>query len=261
MSHKIDIVENGTTTLLTAGKFCDRNIDINVNVESSGGTEIEDAFITGTLSGDYRNDRVTTVGQYGLYYKKNLVNIDLPSVVSIGDYAMANCHSLISINIPNIETIGTSAFSSCWSLSSINLETVKKISTNAFSGCWKFPSTISLPLLTYIDARAFQNCRLLSRADFPLATTIQSQAFESCYSLTKLILRSPTLCRLASTTAFNYCYHILGTVDSTYNPEGLKDGYIYVPKNLIEQYKVETNWVTYADQFRAIEDYPEITGG
>lgn len=39
-----------------------------------------------------------------------------------------------------------------------------------------------------------------------------------------------------------------------------KTGYIYVPKSLIEQYKVETNWVTYANQFRAIEDYPEVVG-
>jgi hypothetical protein len=37
--------------------------------------------------------------------------------------------------------------------------------------------------------------------------------------------------------------------------------YIYVPKVLIEDYKVATNWSNYANRFRAIEDYPEITGG
>lgn len=31
MNTQIDIVKNGTTTLATAGKYCDRNIDINVN--------------------------------------------------------------------------------------------------------------------------------------------------------------------------------------------------------------------------------------
>ena len=35
-------------------------------------------------------------------------------------------------------------------------------------------------------------------------------------------------------------------------------GYIYVPANLLEDYKSATNWVTYADQFRAIEDHPEV---
>lgn len=38
-------------------------------------------------------------------------------------------------------------------------------------------------------------------------------------------------------------------------------GYVYVPKDLVESYKVATNWSAIADQIRAIEDYPEITGG
>jgi hypothetical protein len=58
--------------------------------------------------------------------------------------------------------------------------------------------------------------------------------------------------------AFSGAYHYHGTVNATYNPDGLKDGYIYVPKALIEDYKVATNWSTFADQFRAIEDYPEM---
>ena len=33
---QVDITQNGTTTLVTAGKYCDRNIDVNVNV---GGAE------------------------------------------------------------------------------------------------------------------------------------------------------------------------------------------------------------------------------
>lgn len=37
-------------------------------------------------------------------------------------------------------------------------------------------------------------------------------------------------------------------------------GYIYVPQSLVDQYKAATNWATYANQIRAIEDYPEITG-
>ena len=35
-------------------------------------------------------------------------------------------------------------------------------------------------------------------------------------------------------------------------------GYIYVPQATIEGFKSATNWSTYADQFRAIEDYPDI---
>ena len=38
-------------------------------------------------------------------------------------------------------------------------------------------------------------------------------------------------------------------------------GYIYVPAALVDSYKAATNWSVYADQIRAIEDYPDITGG
>ena len=36
---------------------------------------------------------------------------------------------------------------------------------------------------------------------------------------------------------------------------------IYVPKNSIDLYKAATNWTIYSDCYKAIEDYPEITGG
>lgn len=35
----------------------------------------------------------------------------------------------------------------------------------------------------------------------------------------------------------------------------------YVPSISLEAYKTATNWSNYADYFKAIEDYPEITGG
>ena len=54
---------------------------------------------------------------------------------------------------------------------------------------------------------------------------------------------------------FNNCYHILGTVNATYNPAGAKDGYIYVPRNMIETLSNATNWSAYASQLRALEDY------
>lgn len=50
---KIDIVDNGITTLATAGKYCDRNVDIAVNVPSSGGGSIEVEPIVLSGSGSY----------------------------------------------------------------------------------------------------------------------------------------------------------------------------------------------------------------
>lgn len=38
-------------------------------------------------------------------------------------------------------------------------------------------------------------------------------------------------------------------------------GYIYVPSALLDGFKQATNWSVFSSQFRAIEDYPDITGG
>ena len=64
-----------------------------------------------------------------------------------------------------------------------------------------------------------------------------------------LVLPGETVCAVSSVTILSNTPIASGT------------GYIYVPSVLIEQYKVATNWVVYAAQIRAIEDYPEITGG
>ena len=62
--------------------------------------------------------------------------------------------------------------------------------------------------------------------------------------MTAFILRSETkICSITHTSVF------------TKTPIESGTGYIYVPKALIEDYKVTTNWSVYASQFRALEDY------
>ena len=112
-----------------------------------------------------------------------------------------------------------------------------------------------------IGNNAMYYCRSLELADLLKARTINQSAFYRCQSLVTVILRSDTVCTLANTSAFSYCYHFLGTQDNTYNPNGDMDGYFYVPKTLLASYQSATNWSTYSTQFRAIEDYPDICGG
>lgn len=58
---EINVAENGTTTLATAGKYCDRNIDVVVEVAGGGGVDIEpvvlsgncDYACTGAIAGTY----------------------------------------------------------------------------------------------------------------------------------------------------------------------------------------------------------------
>lgn len=75
--------------------------------------------------------------------------------------------------------------------------------------------------------------------------------------LKAIVLSSNTLVTLKNSIA------LIGPPTSTYCPispsyTGTIEGYIYVPKALIEDYKTATNWSVFEDKFRAIEDYPEI---
>ena len=104
-------------------------------------------------------------------------------------------------------------------------------------------------LVTSIGQYAFYGCSALTAADFPMVTSIGGRAFYGCSHLTNLILRSSTMCNLPSTNAF------------TNTPIASGTGYIYVPRALVDSYKAASNWSTFANQFRAIEDYPDICGG
>ena len=82
-----------------------------------------------------------------------------------------------------------------------------------------------------------------------MAEKIDSYCFRGCDALETLIIRTPTVAKLVNKNALQNTAIANGT------------GYIYVPADLVETYKTTTNWVTYADQIRAIEDYPGITEG
>ena len=86
-------------------------------------------------------------------------------------------------------------------------------------------------------------------------TTQSNQMFGGCRSLKALIIRSFGSSYVLNTTSLTSCLHIIGQKNSTYNPNGEKDGYIYVPRDMIGKLSTATNWSTYASQLRALEDY------
>lgn len=144
----------------------------------------------------------------------------------IRDYAFAYCTSLQSISCPNVTGMQREAFEWCSSLAEV-----------------EFPS------VTAVQTAVFQDCEGLVKADFGSVTSFSSAVFRRADNLETLIIRTPSqIATAASTTILANTKIASGT------------GYIYVPSALLEQYKVATNWATYANQFRAIEDYPEICG-
>lgn len=249
MSQHNITVEGGTSVQLPiAGKYCKKDIIITATGGGSGDTsEIEDAFILRTMSGEYANDRVTSIS-YGCFYgAKSLTSVSFPEVNSVKDYAFSECTSLTTVNMPLLKSASARAFANT-KLSNIDFPLLSSIGTYTFSYITA-PCSVHLPSLATVPNSGFRDSKGITRVDLPIATKIDTLSFYFCNNLECLILRNNAVATLSNTNAFTGTKIASGT------------GYIYVPAALLENYRSGSNWSTYASQIKAIEDYPEITGG
>lgn len=216
---------------------------------------------------EFKDDQLTAIADYAFYACAALTDVNLTNVTSVSGNAFASCASLKNVNIPLLTKINGSVFANCSSLESISFSSVTSLAGRAFSKCtyltnidlplvtslggWTFEycsgmESVCLPALKTVGSSDFDNCTNLKKADFPSATKVGATfSFRYCSSLIALVLRNATLCALGGTTQSNFG----GT------PIASGTGYVYVPRALIEDYKVATNWSTIANQFRALEDY------
>ena len=167
-----------------------------------------------------------------------------------------DCKNLTSVpylntsNVTNMEKM----FYNCKNLTTIPQLDTSKVTTmgNMFSSCIKLATIPQLDTKNVTDmAYMVQYCRQLKTLDFThmnLTSTSATNYFAyGCYSLTKLIIRNMDTIPVLNSIAFAECYHFTGTQDGNFNPEGLKDGRIYVPDDKVEALKTATNWSKYAD--------------
>lgn len=220
-----------------------------------------------------------SIGDSAFSYSKKLETINISNVKTLGASTFNNCIALKSIDLPYIETI-SNQFYSCNELTEINLPNLVTITGGAFNYCKKLNSLI-LPKLETINytSSIISTCNKLKKfyapqltaipkntlcdagletANISMCESIGEYAFNRDGYLKAVIIRQKnSICTLANSNAFQMCYHILGTTNTTYNPNGDKDGYIYVPDELVEDYKTATNWSVYADQIRPVSEYVE----
>lgn len=167
-------------------------------------------------------------------------------------YAFNGCNALVEINISNISNVTTlnTTFNGCKKIKNITLDTIK---VNDFYLSFQSCEELEYVKLTTDNATNLSNtftyCSKLQTIDLSSLDKVTSisRFADSCYKLTKLIIRTMTVIPKLESSSFNKCYHFTGTVNSTYNPDGLKDGRIYVPDEWVEQLKSATNWSEYGD--------------
>lgn len=183
-------------------------------------------LVEGTIT-DIVDDTITKTASYA-FYSTSLVMVSFANLTSLGSYSFNKCIGLVSVDLPSLNTA---------------------VSTFAFDGCTALQQ-VNIPNATGANNYSFQDTTSLEKVELNGSANIGSYAFRRS-GIKALIIRNNTnkLTKLTSTNAFTDCPIANGT------------GYIYFYREFVESYKSATGWSNYAEQIRAIEDYPEITGG
>lgn len=244
---------------------------------SAGGTGSNEfkEFIEGSLT-EINSAEITKVGANAVYKQTALTKLTLPNCTYLGQDAFNGCSNLAQISLENYTgTAGDYAsqnvFFTCTKMETAYLPNCTSLSNGIFQKCTSLRNLTVSPEITHVNGTAlretaieefvypsvvelknnvFYGCPNLKKVDITNSSwNVESNVCQNAAVLETFILRSPTMRPLNGTNAF------AGT------PIESGSGYIYVPSALVDSYKAATNWSAYADQIRAIEDYPEITGG
>lgn len=222
----------------------DGNSELVITDASGSNANELDSLITREISGAYTNNRVTQIGEYAFANCTEITDINLPNVINTSYNSFYGCTKLKAISLPHCQVVGGSSFYGCNNLEAVSLPSCHTLGTgalgSAFWGCSKL-SQVSLPLVTTIMSFTFRDT-VIQKIDFLSVNNIESNAFIYARQLDTLILRNSNVCVLKNIDAFDSTKIAAGT------------GYIYVPDNLVDSYKIATNWVTFANQIKPISE-------
>lgn len=193
-------------------------------------------LIERTLEGAVALD-VDKIGRDGLAYMNEMTSLTCTATI-VQQGGIAQCDKLISVNLPNATFIGQGGLSGNKNLIKINVPSLQRIDNYAFG------SNTSLETLD-------------------LGSNLQrlvGSIANNCGKLSAIIIRTnyvPDCAEGSNPFPTNFKNTYTGTVP----------GYIYVPKNMMVAYQGYYGQPGYGrydywtmQNYRAIEDYPEICG-
>ena len=209
---------------------------------------------------------------------KEIKHVSLSSNTnSLYNSAFQNCINLTDITgLENIQYIGMYAFSGCLNLEGvINLSNLLGFVPNTridndvqgeeimlFNDCAKITKVIigNIPYLRAAqhggEFSPFKNCTLLHTLDIAniddYIEFAHNQLFFNCPNIKNLVLRQNSVveCKITVST-LSITNIVPSTTTSTFK--------IYVPDELVNDYKTATNWANIQSYIRPLSEYVEIT--
>ena len=191
-------------------------------IDVLGDDAVVDSIIQRTIT-EFKDDIVTSVGNFAFYSCKELRNVDIPNATMVGASAFSGANSLETFNAPNLVSAGMSTFYDNTALQSICLPKLKGALSSAFRYCYA---------LKYVELHEIES--------------FGGYIFEADLALKAVVIRNINTVPKIDSTTFHY-------TEGSGISKGT--GYVYVPSALVDSYKAATNWSVYAEQIRALEDY------
>ena len=261
--------QDGSLTLKALGTVPTIDIPIRITFSTIQGINnvTEDALITGILSGNYENNRITRIRNNAFWGLTGLTSFKSNSVTEIGSMAFKNCKNLVDIHTKALTIIGDFAFDKCTNLTTVDSEAITTIGDYAFDGCSKLIS-INTSKVKTVGSGAFEGCSSLKDIDLSSAEKIDDGSFSGCLGLIDVSL--PNIKTIIGAPFKNYSNLksiTIGTNASTKvvpaEEDEWGDGlsfsgtpYIYVADSLVDAYKAANGWSKYKDQIKGISEKP-----
>ena len=180
---------------------------------------------TTSVSGDVK-------GVFGL---GDLTTIELPECDTVCNNVFEDIDTLLTVDLPKCKSIGEWAFWDCDSITTLNLPKCETINTSAFEG--NKITTLDLPECKYIGQNAFQYSGNLTTVNLPKCEKLENNAFGNCANIRTLYIGTE-LDVVCNADAWPYITWEIET--------------IYVPANLVEEYKNSNYWNSLAEKIVGI---------
>ena len=213
-------------------------------------------------------------GYYRPYQDNKYAIWDFPKVTKMWRFAFSNIQGINTLNFPILTSIEEGTFSranianlnipnleSCYKgfISNSNVKTLSfpKLSNvhgsgNSLGQNLEDLTTLELGLSNNSYFWLVSNAPDLTKVTLPQFNYVSNAMFKNCSNIKTIVLSNPSnVCTLSNVSYLPT--QITNTANTT--------SYVYVPQALLANYKTATNWASFSSKIRAIEDYPDITGG
>lgn len=224
---------NGITITGVAGSAFSETDILHIELPDTATVIRLKAFLNSSLNTIIAKG-VTSLGASAFKNCNNLVNVNMPNVVSGGRELFYGCSRLTEVDFnENVEELGDLAFAltnyqnayfpkltgvsgifSNANLRTADLPNAEWLSST-FSGC-SYLYEINIPNVTDIDDDAFSRCFMLTKYDFSNVELVEAKGFrDSCFT----VLNLPN-CETLESSAFSGCqsrYISIPKVDTIYD--------------------------------------------